>query len=270
MKWWRQLRAVVRVTVHLGLVLVPLVAAINSDSVAARLLFAALACLGVVALVWAAFVYIPGFDLLFRVPWRGPSRGNRIAITFDDGPNGAFTEEVLRVFEKAGGKATFFMVGTAVEAQPELARRVAAAGHAVGSHTYSHAKLHFVSRERMIEEVDRGHSCLRAAGLPETNIFRAPHGLKTFSLLRHLDRRGMRLIAWTDGVYDTDCPHADVIYRRALAKLRPGEILLLHDGKMGHDRTPLLTALPRILEACRARGLQMVTIPELLSWPTAK
>ncbi len=268
MKWWRQLRAAARVTVHTGLVLGPAWGAYAAQG-SARIAFAALALVGVALLVWAAFVYIPGFDPFFRVPWRGPSRGNRIAITFDDGPNGAYTEKVLELFERAGGKATFFMVGQAVQAQPELARRVAAAGHAVGSHTYSHQKLHFVSPDKMKDEVDRGHQCLEAAGIKGSGLFRAPHGLKTFALVRHLARRGIRLIAWTDGVYDTDQPRWEVIYRRALPKLRPGQILLMHDGKQNHDRTAMVEALARILETCKERGLQCVTVPQLLGYPGA-
>lgn len=263
MKWWRQLRAVGRAVLHVGAVLLPLWGTWSSSG-AIRWLCLLLTLLAVAWLVRASFIYIPGFDPLFRVPWRGSRRDRRIAITFDDGPNGAVTEEILALFDKYGGKATFFMVGKAVEAQPELARAVAAAGHAVGSHTYSHAKLHRLPVAQVQEEVDRGHRCLEQAGLPGSRIFRAPHGLKTFALVRHLTRRGLRLIAWTDGVYDTDCPSGEVIYRRALRKLRPGEILLLHDGKQGHERGPLLRALPRILQACRDRGLEMVTIPELL------
>jgi peptidoglycan/xylan/chitin deacetylase (PgdA/CDA1 family) len=133
----------------------------------------------------------------------------------------------------------------------------------VGSHTYSHQKLHLLSRSRMRDEIDRGHACLTAAGV-RSDLFRAPHGLKTFSMMRHLRRRGLRLIAWTDGVFDYDGTAADVITERALPKLRPGEILLLHDGAPGRDRRPLVDALDNILRTCRERGLELVTVPELL------
>jgi peptidoglycan/xylan/chitin deacetylase (PgdA/CDA1 family) len=264
MKWWRQLRAAGRVLLHVGAVLLPVCGAWSTPPGPLRWALVAVTIAAAAWLIRAAFVYIPGFDPFFRVPWRGARGDRRIAITFDDGPNGAVTEEILRLFAQFGGKATFFMVGKAVETQPELARAVAAAGHAVGSHTYSHAKLHRLSLASMREEVDRGHRCLEEAGIPGSRLFRAPHGLKTFVLVRHVVQRGLRLIAWTDGVYDTDCPSDEVIYRRALRKLRPGEILLLHDGKQGHDRGPLLRALPRILQACQQRGLAVVTIPELL------
>jgi peptidoglycan/xylan/chitin deacetylase (PgdA/CDA1 family) len=259
------LRATARVIVHTSLCALPLAGLLTARSWTARLLFAALLGAGIAALVWAAFVYIPGFDPMFRIPWRGPRRGRRMAITFDDGPNGAATEEVLALFRRHGARATFFLVGSNVEAQPALARRIAAEGHAVGSHTYSHAKLHLLSRPLIAEEIDRGHRCLHDAGIA-SDLFRAPHGLKSWAMTRHLRARGLRLVAWTDGIFDTDCPSGELLYRRALPKLRDGEILLLHDGKRGHDRRPMLDALARILDACHARGLELVTVPELLGW----
>jgi peptidoglycan/xylan/chitin deacetylase (PgdA/CDA1 family) len=268
MKWWPQLRGFLRATFHLGLIVLPGWWALHTASTVQRTIAVLLILSGIALLVRAAFIYLPGFDPFFRVPWHGPWRGRRMAITFDDGPNGAATEAVLELFRRYGGKATFFMVGQSVDAQPELARRVAAEGHAVGSHTYTHQKLSRCSHAHAVEEVERGHAALIAAGVPDQRLFRAPHGLKTFALNRHLDRMGLRMIAWTAGVYDPDCPSGDVIADRAMRWLRPGTILLLHDGKMGCDRRPLLHALERILITCRERGLEVVTIPELLNYKT--
>lgn len=214
----------------------------------------------------AAFIYIPGFDLLGRIPWRGRRSSGAMAITFDDGPNPGATEEVLALLAKHDAKATFFMIGQNVERSPALARRVAAEGHAVGSHTYSHQKLNRVTVAAAASEIDRGHEATAAAGLPDQRLFRAPHGLKTFAVFRHIRRRGLRLIGWTAGVFDTDCPRGEIIARRARRWVRPGSILLLHDGKYGHDRRPMLQALDDILALARARGLALVTVPELLGW----
>jgi peptidoglycan/xylan/chitin deacetylase (PgdA/CDA1 family) len=74
----------------------------------------------------------------------------------------------------------------------------------------------------------------------------------------------LRLVAWTAGVFDTDCPHASVIARRAKRWVRPGVILLLHDGKLGHDRRAMTQALDAVLQLAQKRGIQLVTIPELL------
>jgi peptidoglycan/xylan/chitin deacetylase (PgdA/CDA1 family) len=265
-KAWRQLRGLLRASFHLGLVVLPLFGVVTATSPFARVACGLLALAGVALLVRSAFIYLPGFDPLFRVPWRGPLSGRRMAITFDDGPNGPVTEEILSLLARHGAKATFFMIGENVDRQPELARRVAREGHAVGSHTYSHRKLSQIPVGEAVDEVERGHDALVRAGVPDQRLFRAPHGLKTFALVRHLQRRGLRLVGWTSGVYDTDCPRGDVIARRARPWLRPGSILLLHDGKLAHDRRPLLAALPDILETAARRGLELVTLPELLGW----
>jgi peptidoglycan/xylan/chitin deacetylase (PgdA/CDA1 family) len=266
MKWWRQLRGLARATFHVGLVVGPLWLALAARTDAARVVGWVGFAVGIALLVRSAFIYSPGFDPWFRVPWRGPFGARKIAITFDDGPNGAATEQVLELFRRHGGKATFFLIGENVEAFPELARRIATEGHAVGSHTWSHTKLSKVPLARAVDEIDRGHAALVAAGVPDMRLFRAPHGLKTFGVVRHLDRKGLRMIAWTAGLYDTDCPRGEIIARRAMRWLRPGVILLLHDGKRGHDRRPMLEALDTILRTCRDRGLELVTVPELLGW----
>src|SRR5262249_11319241 len=193
MKWWRQLRGLTRATFHLALVVLPVVGIAASPGLAWKLAFGSLALVGVGLLVRGAFIYMPGFDPFFRVPWRGSLRGRKMAITFDDGPNGEATERVLELFRRHGGKATVFMIGRNVEAQPELARRVLDDGHAVGSHTYSHTKLSKVPHRVAVDEIDRGHQCLLDAGLPDSKLFRAPHGLKTFATVAHLERRGMKM-----------------------------------------------------------------------------
>jgi len=142
---------------------------------------------------------------------------------------------------------------------------VAAEGHAVGSHTYSHCKLSEVPLAVAIEEIERGRRCLAEAGIADAALFRAPKGHKRLGVVKHLHRRGMRLIAWTAGIYDTDHASGDILARRARRWLKPGSILLLHDGMRGQDRQPMLQALEAILTTARARNLELVTIPELLA-----
>jgi peptidoglycan/xylan/chitin deacetylase (PgdA/CDA1 family) len=246
------------------MLVVPLWAGLRTASLPAALACFFLATIALAGLIRAAFVYIAGFDLLFRIPWRGSSRRPWMSITFDDGPNGGHTREVLRLLDAYDAKATFFIVGRSAELEPEVVREIEARGHALGSHTYSHVKLNEVPVGVAAEEIDRGHAALLGTGVNETPLFRAPHGQKTFGVFRHLRRRGLRLIAWTAGVFDTDCGDPNVIARRARRWIRPGSILLLHDGKQGHVRFAMTKALEEILKTARERGLRLVTIPELL------
>jgi peptidoglycan/xylan/chitin deacetylase (PgdA/CDA1 family) len=256
------IRSAVKTLVLLGLFAALLVATITSDG-ALQIAFSLLTILAAATGALAAYIYIPGFDFAGRFPWRGPRDRNAVAITFDDGPNGHDTGSILDTLARHGAKATFFLLGRSVDAHPDVARRIAAEGHAIGTHTQNHKKLHFASRAEIESEVKAGVETLKRHGIRNDRLFRAPHGLKSPFLPRVLRNNGLRAIAWTDGVWDTDQPGVDVIVARSVSRLRPGEILLLHDGGSGTDRSQTAAALEPILVYCRNRGLACVTIPEL-------
>jgi peptidoglycan/xylan/chitin deacetylase (PgdA/CDA1 family) len=208
--------------------------------------------------LYLTWLYLPDVG---RAPTRGRAGARRVALTFDDGP-GPDTERVLDALARHGARATFFCVGEAARRRPELVRRMVAAGHVVGNHTLEHKKLPWLARAELVRQIDAAQAALVAAGAPSPTLFRAPHGFKSPFLARALARRGLRLVAWTRGVWDTERPGADVIARRSLAALEDGAILLLHDG--GGDRAQTAEALDAILEACARRGLRPVTLPEIL------
>jgi peptidoglycan/xylan/chitin deacetylase (PgdA/CDA1 family) len=194
----------------------------------------------------------------------GRRDGDAAALTFDDGPNGEHTRAVLAALEREGVTATFFLLGAAARREPELVREIVARGHVVGSHGMSHRKLTFLSAAAVRREVDEAAAALEAAGAPRPRLFRAPHGFRSPFLGAALAAAGQRLCAWTTGVWDTDRPGAEVIAARAQQALRPGAVLLLHDGGRGADRAQTAAALPAIVAAARARGLRLVTLPELM------
>ncbi len=226
-----------------------------------------LAAGGIVVLVGLAtflsWIYLPDVDWPGRTLRRLRRGTGRIAITFDDGPNGEHTESVLAVLRKHGARATFFLVGEAARKYPQLVARIAREGHVVGNHTFEHALLPWRSRAEVERQVRLTQDAIEAAGAPRPKLFRAPKGFKSRHLRRVLARESLRLCGWTRGVWDTDRPGVDVIVRRALASLSDGTILLLHDGLPGRDRSQTAAALDRILAECRRRGLEPVSLPEL-------
>ncbi len=229
-----------------------------------------LAALGLLVLGggFIAWIYLPDVDLPGRSPRRGPRSKDgrpRVALTFDDGPNGAATSTILDVLRRHNARATFFVVGEAVRRYPELVRRMYDDGHVIGSHTDHHRKLAWLSSVEVARELDGAADAIVAAGAPPPRWFRAPHGFKSPFLPRALVSRRLRMVAWTHGVWDTDLPGADVIAARAISCLSDGEILLLHDGTVGADRSQTAAALDRILAAAAARGLSCVTVPEMLA-----
>jgi len=198
-----------------------------------------------------------------RVLGRLSTKEKVVALTFDDGPNPAATPRILDALEAEDVRASFFLLGRHVERWPDLARRVAAGGHAVGNHGYHHRKLHFRGPGYVRLDLTLGTDAIVRASGTKPALFRAPHGFRSpwvTSIAREL---GQRTIGWTLGVWDSDRPGADLIVRRAVDGSRPGTILLLHDGD-GYDpdgdRTQTAEALPRIIRELRDRGYRFVRL----------
>jgi peptidoglycan/xylan/chitin deacetylase (PgdA/CDA1 family)/uncharacterized membrane protein YbhN (UPF0104 family) len=208
----------------------------------------------------------PPFDLAGDSLRRGPPGERRAALSFDDGPS-ADTPAVLDALDRAEVKATFFVLGTAAERHPELVRAVGARGHEVALHGHSHRKLAFAGPRRVADEIDRGREAIRRAGVEPVPLFRAPHGWKGPFLRRALRARGLRLVAWSRGVWDTARPGVAAIAARASRRPRPGEILLLHDGcgTPGIDprRDQTAAAIEEIARSWRQAGFELVTVGAL-------
>jgi peptidoglycan/xylan/chitin deacetylase (PgdA/CDA1 family)/uncharacterized membrane protein YbhN (UPF0104 family) len=223
--------------------------------------------LAVVAATLAAGLLVldalwPPFDLAGGSLRRGPRRARRVALTFDDGPSDD-TPAVLDALDRAGVRATFFVLGEAAAARPDLVREVARRGHEVALHGHTHVKLALAGPGRVAAEIDRGREAIRAAGVEPAPLFRAPHGWKGPFLRSALRTRGLRLVAWTRGAWDTERPGAAAIAERASRRPRAGEIVLLHDGcgTPGIDprRDQTAAALPEIARRWRDAGYELVT-----------
>ncbi len=228
-----------------------------------------LTALGTVLGAWAYGTYEPNSPLFGRVIGRG-SRAGRVAyLTFDDGPNPAATEPILETLATEGIPAAFFMVGEHVRRFPRIAHRVAAAGHQIGNHTLRHRKLHFAGPARIREELERTHALIVETTGRAPRVFRAPHGYRNPFVARATRRLGYTVFGWTFGVWDSD-PRvaAEEIRRRVRARLRPGAIVLLHDGD-GYDprgdRSRTVAALPGIIADARAAGYTFGSLTELVA-----
>src|SRR3989454_11294559 len=157
-----------------------------------------------------------------------------------------------------GVPAGFFMVGEHVRRFPGIARRVVAAGHEVGNHTLRHPKLHFRGPRRIDAELTGAHAVIANATGRAPRSFRAPHGYRNPFVTRSARRLGYTVFGWTFGVWDSD-PRVSAaeIRRRVARKLRPGAIILLHDGDgydPAGDRRRTAEALPGIIADARAAG----------------
>ncbi|MDP2530866.1 MAG: polysaccharide deacetylase family protein [Candidatus Palauibacterales bacterium] len=220
---------------------------------------------GVGALAWAA--YAPNARLFGPVVGRGDPGRRELFLTFDDGPDPDTTPRILATLDELGVPAAFFVIGARALRHPGLVRTACAAGHEIGNHTYGHAKLHRSGPRRIRIELLRTHRILHRLTGRAPTAFRPPHGFKNPFVAREARRLGYRTFGWSVDVRDYWRPGAEVIQRRALGRLAPGAILLLHDGDGEHpggDRGQTADALPGILREARARGYTFGRLAELI------
>jgi peptidoglycan-N-acetylglucosamine deacetylase len=197
--------------------------------------------------------------------WHGRTDTSSVALTFDDGPS-ADTELVLNVLQQYKVPATFFMLGRQVERHPNIARRVAAEGHEIGNHSYSHGIfLYRRARVTQREMQDAQEAIIKTTGV-RPRFSRPPCGVRTpayFSVARQMN---LRTVQWTVAGMDWKNLRAGQIAREVLKKVRAGSIILLHDGDSAcrRDRMETVLALTLIIGRLKRRGLNIVPLTELL------
>jgi peptidoglycan/xylan/chitin deacetylase (PgdA/CDA1 family) len=177
-----------------------------------------------------------------------------IALTFDDGPLPPYTGQVLDILERYAVPATFFCVGLNASAHPAEVARMAALGHALGNHTWSHPFLPDLSGPQLRAQLGRTGEAIAAAsggGAPE--LFRPPYGSRDADVMRWLRDAGPTVVLWDVEPFDWALPGSDAISTMVLDECRPGSVILLHDG--GGDRAQTVAALPAIIEGLLDRGL---------------
>jgi len=185
-----------------------------------------------------------------------------VALTFDDGPTAQFTTEVLDILRQRQVKATFFVVGEALDRNPALGRQIAAAGHELGNHSYSHTRLILQPLSFIRQEIERTDQLIRQAGYEGEIHFRPPNGKKLILLPYYLASTGRQTITWT--VAPEAAPdQAGRIVDRVLEQVEPGSIILLH--VMYESRAESRAALPGIIDGLLTKGYRFVTLSELLA-----
>ncbi len=185
-----------------------------------------------------------------------------IALTFDDGPWDTTTDQILDILAQEGVKATFFWVGQAVQNQPEVARRVVNAGHAIGNHTMHH-RYDSMSAADAADEIETAAQVFQEVAGIRTKLFRPPGGYLNNGLADYAMNQGDTVVTWSVASSDTDSTRdAQTYVHNVLSTIKPGGIVLMHDG--GGDRSKTVEALPVIIRSLKAQGYRFVTVPELL------
>jgi peptidoglycan/xylan/chitin deacetylase (PgdA/CDA1 family) len=202
---------------------------------------------------------------LGRTDWRGRTDLTGVALTFDDGP-GLDTERILDVLAAHNVRATFFLIGSHVERFPQTARRIVAAGHEIGNHSYSHPIYLYCRAGETRRQLERSQAVIAATTGITPNLVRPPCGVRTPAYFRTTRRLGLRTVQWDVAGFDWKRRSGQQIAHEVLRKVRTGSIVLLHDGDSEgkRDRRETIAALSLIIEGLRARDLRIVPLSELL------
>lgn len=186
---------------------------------------------------------------------------NEVVLTFDDGPVPGRTDAILAALDRHKVKATFLMVGRMARNHPALVRKVAARGHAIGSHTHNHPNLRSMGFDRALAEIAQGRQSVAAAliptGVKAAPFFRFPYLADTPALRRHLASKGVVVFDVDIDSKDYFVSSPDQVRARTLAavKARGSGMILLHDL---HQRTA--TMLPKLLDDLHAAGFKVVDL----------
>ncbi len=203
---------------------------------------------------------------------QGPATTNRVALTFDDGPDPRFTEQVLDILAENNVPATFFVMGSRAIAYPEIVQRMVADGHIVGNHTYFHPNLVKEGDLATLErEVTRTEDTLQEIIGYRTRLFRAPYGFLYNELVEKIAELNYSIIVWSVDSLDWQEDPPAVIAGNVLDNVHPGAIILMHDGgDWDADRTNTIESLREIIPRLKEQGYEFVTVPTLTGIPYQK
>jgi len=207
-------------------------------------------------------VSLPGESIYFV-----PNIKKMIALTFDDGPNGAATEQILNALHERKVPATFFVIGANAERYPGIIKRMAAEGHLIGNHTYRHSRFDRVTTVEMEKDIVDGNGAIEALTGVKPYWFRPPYGINGKSLETVCRRHGLVIAGWSLDANDWNPHPVEELVEAIVNNVTSGDIILLHDGwetRPDADRHLTVAAVPIIIDKLQQAGFVFVTLPELL------
>jgi peptidoglycan-N-acetylglucosamine deacetylase len=217
--------------------------------------------------VAALGVFKPQLQMYTEIAWRGSRKRAEVALTFDDGPQPEHTRRILAILQRAGVKATFFVIGRKVDEHPEVAAEIVKQGHAIALHGHGHDRLLALrTAGRVVDDLLKTQEAVRKATGQVPMLFRPPVGITSPRIDEAVRKLGLTTVAWSvkgmDGIAGA---RADKVAWRIARKVRPGSIVLMHDALERSDGEPAsVAALPAVLAAIHEKGLKVVPLEELL------
>jgi peptidoglycan/xylan/chitin deacetylase (PgdA/CDA1 family) len=214
------------------------------------------------------FFFSPTSQLFGKVIYHVKTDKKLIALTFDDGPNEPYTSQILNLLKKYNIKATFFPVGENVARHRKTIQRMAREGHIIGNHTYSHSLFNEIFPINFNKSITKTQNLIHKVTGKTPILFRPPWFLRSHSIFKSAKKNNLTTITGTFGSYrEVFQPNGKLLAKDAIKKIKPGAILVFHDGynnKSG-KRISTVEAIKEIIPIIISKGYKFVTLPELLS-----
>ncbi|MDR3244735.1 MAG: polysaccharide deacetylase family protein [Elusimicrobiota bacterium] len=197
----------------------------------------------------------------------GAAKSRKVALTFDDGP-GVSTPAILDILKEKGVKATFFLLGSRVKANPQYTKRIAQEGHEIANHTYHH--INFFSynepdkNDKFESELLLSEKIIKEITGIKTTLVRFPHGYLKPPAIQIAKKHGYTIVNWSFGCDWRKDISSDEILSKYKKEIKSGTIYLLHDAP---KNAKSLKFLSKLIDEIKKRGYQIVTVSELLNLP---
>ena len=220
-------------------------------------------------LLCAVAPFFPRFSFYVPTITRGKSGKKAVALTFDDGPDPKTTPELLRLLQKHGVTATFFVTGKKTSKHPELVKKILLQGHSIGNHTYAHDHLVFLrSSKLLMKEIESTQNTVGEFGITPL-AFRSPAGITSPRLPQVLKKLNLYNVAYSCRAIDGGNRWIGKLSKRILKRIRPDDIILLHDITPKKDRLfrYWLNEIELILLGIEEKGLAVLPLSVLIGRP---
>lgn len=224
-----------------------------------------------IGILMAAFFFFFDQAVLLRrgTFYRAEIPEKVVAITFDDGPSPVWTPAILEALDKAGVKATFFMLGEHVRKYPKAAKLVAEAGHEIGNHSMHHNNFIYYDKFEVEKDIKDTENIIKQVTGRTTRLFRPPKAWLSKREKKKIREFGYEVVLWSLNSKDWVNFDDKYIVRYLVKNVRPGDIILFHDSggffkSEEGNRIETVNAIPRLVEKLVERGYRFVTVSELL------
>ena len=218
--------------------------------------------------------FFPGTSYFLPIITHGEPTQKTVAITFDDGPDPLSTSKLLGLLSKYNVKATFFVSGKNAARYPDLMNAIIQAGHTVGNHTFHHDNFIMLKGKNALKkEIESAQNVLKIYGI-RPFVFRPPAGITNPTLGNILVKFGMHCVNFRCRAFDTGNRKIRNLAKKILQRVRPGDIILLHDiipaKKTDNTLSDWLNEIEKILVGLKKKGLSILPLSEIIHKPVMK